>query len=163
MKTVDISGMGGAYELCCQVMLSDALERFRDWSYEDLHNKLVEEEKKRKKYVDYWVSRNFEPWKEYCNNYPYGELYLEFWELWKRYEPSGAMAEAVQNYLLIIKKLGHDGWIRTAEEKDPERIYEIDVDKARKEVEEYLVWCKAHPEEAMKQAFEEGKKAARSL
>lgn len=165
VKTVDVSGFGrgASYELCCQMMLHDALEHFKDRSYEELHDKLVEEERRRKEHVDYWAKRDFKPQEEYSKGYPHGELYLEFWELWKHYDLTGAMAGAVQWHLLYIKQHGYESWINKFAEKEPDRIYEIDLKQSRRELVEHMTWARANPEEASRQAFEEGKRAARKV
>lgn len=94
MKTLDISGFGGAYEDACQTMLTSGLE---------------------------WLADHYEPCKLQYTAYKdvFGLLTAEN-DFSKEFdqavcagvEPTGAMHHAVVGHVLYILRSGYDGWLK---------------------------------------------------
>ena len=108
MKTVDISGMGGGYELCCQTMLLRGmafLAQNPDFNFEGAYETyrgiygVCFSETEQAKSLDEVITKNTD-----C---------------------TGAMHQAVIGNLMFIHKNGYQAWLNEFKDS-PERIYEID-------------------------------------
>lgn len=155
IKTADISGMGGSYELCCQVMLSIGREWIKDKPlniWEGTGATVARSQKTGEVIEFYGIMQTSKQIKK-----------LE--KIWSREveDYTGAMHQAVLSNLNFIHRTGYENWLDTIRKKEPERIYEIDPDDAKRKLKEHIAWSKAHPQEAARRAFEEGKRAAREV
>ncbi|KKK86589.1 hypothetical protein LCGC14_2761730 [marine sediment metagenome] len=108
MKTVDISGMGGSYELGCQKMIKNGMRFLKDkpdfdWAgyiqYSNIYG-IASAESEQAKALDDVLTDGLN-----------GDY-------------TGAMHQAVVNHLRHIQELGYDGWLKEAEKHDM-KIYEI--------------------------------------
>jgi hypothetical protein len=110
MKTVDISGMGGGYELCCQTMLLRGiafLAQNPDFTFDKAYSGF-------KGVYGLCMSKNE-------NAKTLDEV------ITKGTDCTGAMHQAVIGHLSYIHKNGYEKWLSNFED-EPDRIYEIDVE-----------------------------------
>lgn len=107
IKSLDISGMGGRYEAACQGMLRNGIEFIRGkplsiWkgthSYKNIYGILITESPELKKLEKIWI---------------------------EKYEPSGAMHQAVMSHLRYIHEHGYEAWLELGKKK--KRLIEIEV------------------------------------
>ena len=108
MKTVDISGFGGGYEDVCQQMLRNGIEWLK--AHPDFKGVM----KTFKNVTGLAIPENDDA------------KALEAAMMAGISDATGAMHHAVSSHLYYIAKHGYEGWIKMAEEKIPDRIYEWD-------------------------------------
>lgn len=152
-KTIDISGMGGGYEATCQLILSIGLEWIKDKPLEIWKGTGPTRARDRKTGTEirfYGLMQTGKPIRK-----------LE--RIWSREikDYTGAMHQAVLSHLHYIHRHGYEKWLEEVGGEDPKRIYEIDTEQAKRELDQHMAWARANPEEAARQAFEKGKRIAR--
>lgn len=109
--TVDISGFGGTYEYCCQLMLEGGiafLKEHPDFTFEGYANfpqitGIMQVPESAKDFETALVSHPFV----------------------KEKGTTGAMHQCVVGHLFMIHTKGYDGWIAEFE-SDPDRKFEFD-------------------------------------
>lgn len=123
MKTVDISGMGGGYELCCQTMLLRGmafLAQNPDFTFDKAYSE-------------------FKGIYGLCISQSEGAKTLDD-VITKGTGCTGAMHQAVVGHLSYIHKNGYEKWLSRFKD-EPGRIYEVDRETLESDLKiEMDVW-----------------------
>jgi hypothetical protein len=118
MKTIDISGMGGGYEACCQAMFIAGF-----------------------KWLNEHPDFTFEGYKAYKNVTgimipPKTQLAKELDDVLLKAslnDMTGAQHEGVISHLAYIKRHGYEGWLEDAQ-KNGREVIEVDEGEVQKEL-----------------------------
>lgn len=119
VKTLDISGMGGSYELGCQKMLWIGIEWIKDKPlsiWEGTGSLAGRDRKTGQEIHFYGLMQTSEPLKE-LEQIWFNDPFLSAGGI------TGAMHEAVLHHLYYIHKYGYDKWL----EKGKGRIIEVEL------------------------------------
>jgi hypothetical protein len=111
MKTFDISGFGGEYELCCQRMLTAGLKFLSDKASFDWKGYIQFQN-----IIGLTIAKNDD-----CKALDKAIIAAA-----GEQGATGTMHQAVVNHLHYISRHSYYGWIDEATKNRPESIYEID-------------------------------------